>query len=124
MMDDLNEIFDDYLSDLLTTLADEAKRNISYKLFDVADCAMVIEGVVKCSESKHDDASIELRLFRRQPNRPTRFTLQGLTMDLSPESGFSGFVVSGRLASPSGVEILSRMNSYNSHEWESKLALT
>ena len=122
-MNDLHEIVESYLAELLTTLANESKRDLTYQLFDVADPTSVVSGVAKSDEPKHQDASIEVRLFRRQPKQPTRFTLQGLTRDLSPETGFSGFVVSGRLASPAGVEILSRMNSYNSNDWESKLVI-
>jgi hypothetical protein len=120
MRSDLEEIVNEYLREVLGVLGTEANRNIEYSLVDVADTSVSVNGVVRV-DNAHGDAHIEIRLTRRQPERPSRFTLQAITRDLAPATGFSGFIAQGTLSSPSGVEMLGRINTYNVFDWEKKL---
>lgn len=121
MKADLEEIVDQYLSEILRTLAQEAGRNIRYTLVDVDNTSCCVNGVVK-TDSGQDEATVEMRITRRSAERPTRFTVQAVTRELSPESGYSGFIAQGRLADPSGVEIIGYTNTYNVFYWEDKLS--
>jgi hypothetical protein len=121
--EDLEQIVDAFLRDLLKKLAHEANRNIRYSLIDIEAIDERLEGYVE-SEGATEDSTVEIRVIRRQSTRPTRFTLQALTDDLSPETGYSGFVAKGRLIRPTGVEILSRANRYNMFSWDKQLELT
>jgi len=117
MREDLEEVLEEYVNGLLRELAAETSRNIKYSLIDVADSSVCMSGVVTVENSR-GEANVEVRLTKRRTGRPTRFTLQAITRDLSPETGYSGFIVKGRLEEPSGIEILGRANTYNVLDWD------
>lgn len=117
MREDLEELLEQYVIGLLRELAAETSRNIKYSLIDVVDRSVCLSGVVTVENSR-GEANVELRLTKRKTGRPTRFTLQAITRDLSLETGYSGFIAKGRLKSPSGVEILGRANTYNVFDWD------
>ena len=116
----MKEIIDQYLNEVLLELGSEQSRNIAFTLIDVANPQSIFDGRVAV-ESATEDAHFEIRLSRRTQSRPCRFTLQAMTHDLAPESGFVGFTVDGRMQSPNGIEIQGRINRYNAFDWEAKL---
>lgn len=122
-MTDLKIIYEAYLRELLLKLSLEASKSINVSFFDVADMDNVLRDCLSC-ENDSGVANVEVRIFRRQTNRPTRFKIQAMSNDLSPETGYSGFVANGRLTVEGEVEITDRTNMYNVDGWESKLELS
>lgn len=122
MLQDIQEVYDGFLQDILFKLGGEAHRNIAYSVVDVRDPDQRVEGCI-VTEGATETARIDVRLSRKHQVRPTRFMLQALTKDLSPESGFNGFVANGRLLDPTGIEMLGRANRYNMPTWDRRLAL-
>jgi len=120
MINDMQELIDRYLNEILLELGSERLRNIVFTLMDVSDASLSVDGRVNV-EGAIEDAHFEIRLRRRSQDRPTRFTLQAMTTDLAPETGFAGFTADGRMQSPQGIEIQGRMNRYNAFDWEPKL---
>jgi hypothetical protein len=120
MDSDMKEVIDQYLNEVLLELGSERSRNIVFTFIDVADPQSVFGGRVAV-EGATEEAHFEIRLSRRGQSRPCRFTLQAMTLDLAPETGFAGFTADGRMQSPSGIEIHGRINRYNAFDWEPKL---
>ncbi len=120
MINDMQELVDMFLDDVLRQLGNERHKNIAFTLVDVADPSSSIEGRVEI-DGAYEDAHVEIRVRKRSPQRPSRFTLQAMTTDLAPETGFAGFTADGRMQSPSGIAIQGRVNMYNTYEWEPKL---
>lgn len=116
----MKEVIDLYLNEVLLELGSERSRNIVFTFIDVAEPQSVFGGRVAV-EGATKEAHFEIRLSRRGQTRPCRFTLQAMTLDLAPETGFAGFTADGRMQSPSGIEIHGRINRYNAFEWEPKL---
>lgn len=117
MTEDLNSILTS-LEELLHKLSVEAQKNIDVVILDVNSPEERVHRRIEENE-QFDNSTIEIRVKRRHESRPTRFSLQALTNDLSPDSGFNGFMSSGRLSESGDVELFGRANRYNMPNWDS-----
>lgn len=120
---DLQEIIDCYLCDALTKLSLETQKHIVYNIIDISKPNSQHVARIECKKAE-SEANIEIRFYRFYDSRPTRFRIQAMTSDLSQETGYSGFIIKGRLTSPTGVTIYSRVNTYNVHDWQDELKLS
>lgn len=117
MTEDLSSILTS-LEELLRKLSLEAEKNIDVVIVDVTCPEKRIQRRIEGNE-QFGISTFEIRVKRRHESRPTRFSLQALTNDLSPDSGFNGFVSSGRLSETGDVELFGRANRYNMPNWDS-----
>ncbi|MBN8603594.1 MAG: hypothetical protein J0M26_21435 [Planctomycetes bacterium] len=110
------------LDTLFVKLANEANRNLKIVILDVFEPDNPIEYRIE-KGIDFGTSTIEIRVKRRHDFLPTRFSLQALTMDLSAENGFNGFVGSGRLSESGEAKLYGRANRYNFPRWDADFLL-